>query len=158
MEVAYVIGRHYNIKPTLWGYPSPLSPGTYPLNPITLERDALDYGIGADYRLFEDATLTVQAQQSMIMNRPDTMYEREIETLLWANLRVFWMNQKLETTGTIAYDPEHGGIMAEGNAWYVLTDSWKAGVAAVGLYGPSQSLFGRHELNDQLEGELVYSW
>jgi len=44
------------------------------------------------------------------------------------------------------------------NAWYVLTDSWKTGITAIKLTGLSQSLFGRYSRNDQVEGELVYSW
>ena len=44
------------------------------------------------------------------------------------------------------------------NAWYVFTDSWKAGVTAVAFWGPSQSLFGRYSKNDQIEAEVIFSW
>lgn len=158
MEAAYTFGRYFNISRELWGYPSTPAPGIYPLNSIGHKSDAIDYGIGVDYRLFEDATLIMQAQQTIIMNRPDTLYERKVETLLWANLKVFWMNQKVETNMNIAYDPEHGSTMAKANAWYAFTDSWKAGMTAIDLNGPSQSIFGRYARNDQVEAELTYSW
>jgi hypothetical protein len=74
--------------------------------------------------LFEDGILTLQAQQTVTLNRPGTLYERKFETLLWANLKVGWMNQKIEINLNIAYNPEHGNGMATVNAWYVFTDFW----------------------------------
>ena len=68
------------------------------------------------------------------------------------------MNQKVETNLNLAYNPEHGDGMAKANAWYVFTDSWKAGITAVSFTGPPQSLFGRFSRNDQVEAELIYSW
>jgi hypothetical protein len=48
--------------------------------------------------------------------------------------------------------------MAKAAVWYIFTDSWKAGITAINLSGPPQSVFGRYSRNDQIEGELVYSW
>ncbi len=157
-EAAWTFNRYFNTNQELWGYPSLPSPGVFPLNPNEVKSDTIDYGVGADYRVIEDCILTLQAQQTAIIDRPDTLYERRFETLFWANLKVFWLNQKIETNINIAYNPEHGDGMARANAWYVFTDSWKAGVTAVTFTGPSQSLFGRYSRNDQVEGELRYSW
>jgi len=157
-EAAYILNRYYNIRRELWGYPTVFAPGVYPLDPAELKSDELDYGIGVDYRLFEDGLLTMQAQQTIIIHRPDTLYERKAETILWANLKAGWMNQKVETNMSVAYNPEHGATMAKVNAWYVFTDSWKAGIIAIDLNGPPQSIFGRYAQNDQVEAELVYSW
>ena len=158
VEAAYNFNRYLNIRRELWGYPSVPSPGIYPLNPIEQKHDTLDYGIGADYRTFEDGLLTIQAQQTIIFGNVDELYERKVETLLWANFKIGWLNRKVETNLNIAYNPEHGDTMAKANAWYVFTDSWKAGATVIGLNGPSQSIFGRYARNDQVEGELVYSW
>ena len=87
-EAAYIMNRYYNIRRELWGYPPIPSPGATPLNPIEHKSDELDYGIGVDYRPFEDGLLTMQAQQTIIIHRPDTLYERRAETLLWANLKI----------------------------------------------------------------------
>jgi hypothetical protein len=157
-EAAYSFNRRFNTRQELWGYPSTPGPGVFPLNPNEHKSDALEYGIGADYRIFEDCVLTMQAQQRVIIDRPDTLYERRFETLLWANLKAGWMNQKVETNLNLAYNPEHGDGMAKANVWYVFTDSWKAGVTAVSFTGPPQSLFGRFSENDQVEAALVYSW
>jgi hypothetical protein len=157
-EIAYALNRRFNIRQELWGYPAFLQPGVYPLNPNERKSDTLDYGIGADYRLMEDVLLTVQAQQTVIFDRPDTLYDRGIETLLWFNIKAWWMNQKLETNLNIAWNPEHGDLMAKANAWYVFTDAWKAGMTVVSFCGPAQSLFGRYAANDQVEAEVVYSW
>jgi hypothetical protein len=157
-EAAYILNRYYNIRRELWGYPTVLAPGVYPLNPIEHKSDEFDYGIGVDYRLFEDGLLTMQAQQTIIIHRPDTLYERKAETILWANLKAGWMNQKVETNLSLAYNPEHGASMGKANAWYVFTDSWKAWIIAIELNGPSQSIFGRYAQNDQVIAELVYSW
>ncbi len=157
-EAAYSFNRFLNIRRELWGYPAILSPGMHPLNPIEQKRDVVDYGIGLDYRLFEDAMLTAQAQQTAILGNVDLMYERKFETILWANVKIHWMNQKIETNLNIAYNPEHSDTMVKANAWYVFSDSLKAGVSAINLNGPIQSIFGRYARNDQVEAEIVYSW
>ena len=157
-EIAYAFNRYLNIRRDLWGYPPVPGPGVYPLNAIEQKHDTIDYGIGADYRLFEDGLFTLQAQQSVIVGNVDLLYERKIETILWANLKASFMNQKIETNTSIAYNPEHGDRMTKLNAWYVFSDVWKAGVTYVAFIGPAQSFFGRYSRNDQLEAEIVYSW
>jgi len=157
-EAAYIMNRYYNIRRELWGYPTFPLPGVYSPNDIGLKTDVLDYGIGADYRIVEDWLLTMQAQQTFILGNTDLLYERKAETILSAILKVSWMNQKFETNASFAYNPEHGDTMAKANAWYIFTDAWKAGVSAIGLNGPPQSLFGRYARNDQAEAEVVYSW
>lgn len=157
-EAAYALGRYFNIRHDLWGYPATPSVGEFALNPIEYQSDAVAYGIGVDYRLFEDGVLTMQAQQTTIIDRPDTLYDRKHETILWANLKNGFMNQTIETNLNIAYNPEHGDIMAKANAWYVFTDSWKAGLTLVIFDGPSESLYGRFSDNDQVEVDIVYAW
>ncbi len=157
-EAAYTFERYLNIRRELWGYPAVPAPGIYPLNPIEQKHDTLDYGIGADYRLFEDGLLTFQAQQTLTFGDVDLLYERKIETVLWANLKAGFMNQKIETNMNVAYNPGHGDRMTKTNAWYVFSDAWKAGVSYLAFTGPPLSLFGRFSRNDQVEGELVYSW
>jgi hypothetical protein len=157
-EIAYIYNRYFDIRRELWGFPAAPTPGIHPLNPIEQKHDTLDYGIGADYRLFEDVLLTVQVQQTIIFGNVDLLYERKVESIIWTNLKAGFMNQKLETNLNIAYNPEHGDRMSKANAWYVFSDTWKAGVTAVAFTGPSQSFFGRYSRNDQVEGEIVYSW
>lgn len=157
-EAAFAFNRVFNVRQELWGYPPIPVLGLTPLKPIEIERNSLDYGLAVDYRLFEDGLLTLQAQQTWIMDRPASLYEREIETLCWANLRVGWMNQKIETSLNLAYNPEHGASMVKPSATYIFSDSWKLGIMAVLLDGPPQSIFGRYARNDQIEMALVYSW
>jgi len=157
-EAAYAIGRYFNTTFEQWGYPTVPAFGIFPLNPNEYKSDTLEYGIGADYRLFEDCVLTMQAQQTLLMDRPDTSYNRQFETIVWFNLKNGFLNQKIETNLNLAYNPEHGDAMARANVWYVFTDSWKIGATAVTFRGPSQSLFGRYSKNDQLEFSLVFSW
>ncbi len=158
-EAAYSLNRFFNIRRELWGYPAAPVPGINPLNPdIEEKHDALDYGIGADYRLFEDALLTMQAQQTVILGNTNRMFNQQVETILWATVRVGWMNQKIDTKASVAYNPEHGDAMATVNGWYVFTDSFKAGVTFVKLTGPRQSIFGDYARNDQMEWDLLYSW
>ncbi len=157
-EISYAFNRYLNIRRELWGYPANPRPGVFPLNPIEREHDTVDYGVGADYRLFEDGQLTVQAQQTIILGNTDLFYERKAETILFANLKADFMNQKIETNTSIAYNPEHGDRMTKINAFYVFSDAWKAGATYVAFTGPVQSFFGRYYRNDQVEGEVVYSW
>lgn len=157
-EAAYAFGRYFNTRYELWGYPSTPWLGTYKLNDNEHQSDTVAYGIGVDYRLFEDCVLTMQAQQTFIEDHPDTLYDREFETILWANLKNGFMNQKIETNLNFAYNPEHGDTMVKANAWYFLSDAWKVGMTVVAFDGPSQSLFGRYAKNDQVEMNIVFSW
>jgi hypothetical protein len=158
-EVSYAFNRYLNIRRELWGYPAVPLPGINVLNPAVQQKhDVLDYGVGADYRLFEDGLLTMQAQQSVIFGNVDLLYERRVETILWANLKAGFMNQKIETNVNIAYNPEHGDHMSKLNGWYVFSDAWKAGATYVAFTGPAQSFFGRYSRNDQIEAEIIYSW
>lgn len=157
-EISYAFHRYLNIRHELWGYPANPGPGVFPLNPIEQKHDTIDYGIGTDYRLFEDGQLTMQAQQTLVLGNVESLYERKIETILWANLKASFMNQKIETNTSIAYNPEHGDRMTKLNAWYVFSDVWKAGATYVAFTGPDQSFFGRYSRNDQVEAGIIYSW
>ncbi len=157
-EAAYTFARTFNVRQELWGYPQVLEPGVYSLNPVEVERSSLDYGIGADYRLMEDWLLTLQAQQTEIFDRPASLYEKERETLLWANLKVSWLNQKVETSLNVAYNPEHGASMVRPGIVYILSDQWKVSINGLLLDGPPQSIFGRYAHNDQVEMTVTFSW
>jgi len=100
----------------------------------------------------------MQAQQTVILGSTDLLYEKKAETIFWANLKVGWMNQKVETNASIAFNPEHSAAMSKASAWYVFTDAWKSGITAISFTGPQQSIFGRYSRNDQAEAEIVYSW
>lgn len=158
VEAAYTLGKIFNVRQELWGYPTVLTPGEFSLNPVEVERNTLDYGIGADYRLIEDWLLTLQAQQTVIFDRPDTLYDKEFETILWINLKVGWLNQRMETNLNIACNPEHGATMIRPSVSYVLSDTWKISVNGLLLNGPPQSLFGRYAANDQVEMILTKTW
>ncbi len=157
-EGAYTMGRAFNVRQELWGYPETLEPGSYTLNPVEVKRNTLDYGIGADYELKEDWLLTLQAQQTEIFGRPDSLYEKERETLLWVNLKISRLIQRLEINLNIAYNPEHGASMVRPSLSYTLTDNWKITVAGLFLDGPPQSIFGKYTADDQVATTLTYAW
>ena len=157
-ETAYACNRVFTVRQELWGNAILQNADPSLLPSLKVTRDTLDYGVAADYRPFEDGLLTIQAQQSVILDRPDTLYDQTVETILWANLKVGWLNQKVETTLNLAWNPEHGATMTKAGAYYILTDFWKIGLTGLLLDGPPQSIFGRYAMNDQVALEVVYSW
>jgi hypothetical protein len=157
-ETAYACNRAFTIRRELWENPQPQSAAPSTLSALEVTSDTLDYGIAADYRPFEDGLLTLQAQQSVILDRPSTLYDQTVESILWANLKVGWLNQKVETSLNLAWNPEHGATMIKAGAYYVLTDFWKIGLTGLLLDGPPQSIFGRYAMNDLVMLEVVYSW
>ncbi|MGC8493549.1 MAG: hypothetical protein ACP5SH_17650 [Syntrophobacteraceae bacterium] len=162
-EGAFAFNRFFDVREQLWGYPEILTPGVFPLNPIENRRNTLDYGLAADYRLgdnrfLQNAVLTLQAQQTLIIDRPDTLYQKEVETLLWGSLIALRKNHRIELSLTLAYNPEHGDWMFKPGAYYVFTDSLKAGVIRLVLRGPSQSLFGAYSDNEQVEIQTIWSF
>lgn len=157
-ETAYACNRTFAIRRELWESPPSQTAAPSTLSALEVTSDTLDYGIAADYRPFEDGLLTLQAQQSVILDRPDTLYDQTVETLLWANLKAGWLNQKVETSLNLAWNPEHGATMIKADAHYILTDSWKIGLTGLLLDGPPQSIFGRYAMNDQVALEVACSW
>lgn len=109
-EAACLFGRYFYTQWERWGYPSTVLPGKFVLKPNQHRSDVLEYGIGLNYRLFEDCLLILQGQQRIILNRPDSLYDRRVETLAWATVKKGWMNRRFETTVNIAHNPEHGDI------------------------------------------------
>jgi len=157
-EAAWTGNRTFNTRRELWPAPLPAAGNTDLTDGIEVRRDTLDYGIAADYRPFEDGLLTLQAQQTAICSRPDTLYEHARETLLWANLKVDWLNQKIETNLNLALNPEHAAGMLRAGIAYVFSDSWKTSLTALFFHGPPPSLFGRYAMNDQITWAVVYRW
>jgi hypothetical protein len=157
-EAAYTANRLFNLRRELWGYPDILGPGVIPLPLGGAESDTVDYGLAADYSPLEDGLLTVQAQQTVLLERAGTFSERRVESMLLANLKIGWLNQKVETSLNLAINPEHGATMVRTTATYVFTDAWKASLQAIFLNGPPASIFGRFAANDQIGLDLVYLW
>ena len=61
----------------------------------------------------------MQAQQTVIFDRIDALYERKIETILWANLKVGWMKQKARQTSLSRTTPSTGSHMTTAKAYHV---------------------------------------
>lgn len=157
-EGAYRLDKHFVIRPDSWGYPSWAWPGKYSLNDASCPSDALEYGAGLDYRLMEDCLLTTQIQQTVILDHIAAMADDRIETLFWASITRWWIQHRLETSASVAINPEHGDSMSKISTWYSWTDRWKTGITLLDFQGPRNSLFGRFDQNDQIEFACVYSW
>ena len=148
-EAAWTWNRAVNVKPD----------NREGIASSQIERtNAMDYGIALDYRPFEDGLLTLQAQQTALISSPEALSNQDFETLIWADLKIFWWNQKVETGCNGAYNPEHAASMIRAMVTYVFSDSWKTILTLYVLDGPPQSIFGRYAMNDQLRLELVYQW
>jgi hypothetical protein len=157
-EAAYACNRAITVRQELWETSFLQKSDPSFLSSLEAIRDTLDYGVAADYRPFEDGMLTLQAQQTVILDRPDTLNDQTVETIFWANLKVGWFNQRVNTSLNPAWNPEHGATMLRIGAHYILTDFWKIGLTGLLLDGPPQSIFGRYAMNDQVALEVVYSW
>ena len=81
-NTSYLLTISYNIRREHRGRSGRPRTWRVPLDPVKHKSDELDYGIGVDYRLFEDGLLTNQTPQTIFILRPDTLYERKAETIL----------------------------------------------------------------------------
>lgn len=157
-EMAWTHNRVFNISPELWANANEDVSNQDGLSAIEQASDTIDYGLAADYRPVEDSLVTIQVQQTILLSRPDNLYEQQVESLVWANLKQDWLNQKVETHCNFAYNPEHGSTMLRTGISYVVSDALKTNLTAIFLSGPPQSLFGRYGMNDQIRLELVFQW
>ncbi|MBM4242452.1 MAG: hypothetical protein FJ148_01375 [Deltaproteobacteria bacterium] len=133
-----------------------LAGGTVPLDAFE-ERDAVEWGIGADYMV--DGWLPLLELYQIILLHNDTpLLIRNVDTRITASLRKTWLEgDSLETRIAGLWGIESGYEMVRAEATYAITDRVAAQLGVLGVWGAARSLIGQYDRNSQLFGRLSYS-
>lgn len=122
------------------------------------ERDAVEWGMGADYVI--DGWLPLLELYQIILLHNDTpLLIRNVDTRITASLRKTWLEaESLETKVIALWGIESGYEMVRAEATYAITDAIAAQLGVLGVWGDARSLIGEFNRNSELFGRLSYSF
>jgi hypothetical protein len=130
----------------------PLSNGErvrVPIDELFPNRDAIEWGLGAD-RTFAGIFTLVQVTEVVLLERAPRLLIGDPETRLLASLRRSLLQDRLELELRGVYAVERGGWFSFARASWQLRDDLRLRVGYLAVGGPRQSLFGEFGRNDEV--------
>lgn len=122
------------------------------------ERDAAEWGIGADY-LVDGWLPLLELYQIILLHNDTPLLIRNVDTRITASLRKAWLEgETLETEIVGLWGIESGYEMVRAEATYAVTDDIAAQLGVLGIWGDARSLIGEFKANSQAYGRLSYSF
>ena len=147
---AEIVGDEQRVDTLLRG-------GTVTLNAFE-PRDAVEWGMGADYMI--DGWLPlVELYQVILLHNDTPLLIRNVDTRITMSLRKTWLEgETLETKIVGLWGIESGYEMVRAEATYAVTDAIAAQLGVLGIWGDARSLVGEFKRNSELFGRLSYSF
>jgi uncharacterized protein DUF1302 len=118
------------------------------LPPSFVVRDAVEWGVGADY-LYEGYLLLLQLNQTDVLHNDVDLLIKNVETRLLANLRKTFLSESLQTQLVAGHAIESDYSFLRGRALYQFTDHIAAEIGYLFIAGRSNSLVGQYGRNDE---------
>ena len=121
-------------------------------------RDAVEWGLGADYQIGGWLPL-LELYQIVLLHNDTPLLIRNVDTRISASLRKTWLEgETLETKIVGLWGIESGYEMVRAEATYAVTDRIAAQLGVLGIWGDARSLVGEFKRNSELFGRLTYSF
>lgn len=121
------------------------------------KRDAVEWGIGADYFVAGYLPL-LELYQIVLLHNDTPLLIRDVDTRLTASVRKTWLTDQLETELVGLWGIESGYELLRLEATYAVTDAIEVGAGVLGIWGDAVSLIGEFKDNSQAYGRLSYSF
>jgi len=118
------------------------------LPPSVVDRDAVDWGLGADY-LYEGYLLLLQVNQTDVLHNNVELLIKDVETRLLANLRKNFLADTLETQLVALHAIESDYTLLRPRLRYRVTDHVGAEVGYLFIAGREHSVVGQYRRNDE---------
>jgi hypothetical protein len=125
------------------------------LPPSVLRRDAVEWGVGADYT-YEGYLLLLQVNQTDVLHNDVELLIKDIETRLVANLRKSFLSDSLKTQLVAVQAIESDYTLLRPRVTYAVTDHLSAEVGYLFIAGRARSVGGQFRRNDQGWVQLEY--
>ncbi|HEY8515377.1 MAG TPA: hypothetical protein VIS07_07680 [Candidatus Binatia bacterium] len=120
-------------------------------------RDAVEWGIGADY-LIDGWLPLIELYQIILLHNDTPLLIRDVDSRLAASLRKSWMSDRLETKLVGLWGIESGYELVRAEATYAVTDALELRAGVLGIWGNSFSLIGEFKKNSELYARIRYSF
>jgi hypothetical protein len=124
---------------------------------LVVSRDAVQWGIGADY-LWHGWMPLVQLNQVFILNNDLNLLVNDVDTRLTFVLRKAFLADTLSTELTVAQGLERSSTVGIARATYAVTDNLRLRLGYLMIAGSRNTLFGQYHDNDEGFVELRYSY
>lgn len=125
------------------------------LPPSAVERNAVEWGVGADYT-YEGYMLLLQVNQTDVINNDEPLLIQNIDTRLLANLRKSFLSDTLQAQLLGLQGIESGYSMLRSRIRYKFTDHILAEAGYLFIAGRSQSVVGQYKRNGEGWIQLEY--
>lgn len=133
-----------------------LKGGTVTLNAFE-QRDAVEWGLGADY-LIDGYLPLIELYQVILMNNDVPLLIRNVDTRLTASVRKSFLADRLTTELVGLWGIESTYELVRLEATYAVTDQIGVGAGVLGIWGNQVSLIGEFNRNSQAYGRISYSF
>lgn len=131
--------------------------GALSLGELFVDRDAVEWGIGAD-TIWRDTFVLAQLNQIVGTEPAPRLVIADPETRVTALVRHRVLHEQLELEVRAIYALERGGWIVFPRASYAVTDDVRLRVGYLAIGGTRNSLFGEFGRNDEVVFQLRYSF
>jgi hypothetical protein len=128
-----------------------------PLGDLFVDRDSVEWGVGADY-LWNGFLPLLQLNQIALLESVPRLLIADPETRLTASVRKRLLAERLELEVRGIYAIERGGWFLFPRATYALRDDLRLRVGYLALGGSRNSLIGQFGQNDEVVLQARYSF
>lgn len=125
--------------------------------PAFVKRDAVDWGLGADYTTHGLLTL-LEVQQLVLLHNDQRLLVRDVDTRIALVLQKSFLDDRLHARATGLWGIESGYELVRGELTYDFTDHLSARVGILGIWGSANSLIGQYEANSEAYAAMRYSF
>lgn len=118
--------------------------------PAFVERDAFEWGLGADTFFFDDLQAILELHQTVLVNNDVPLLVRNVDTRIAMNLRKPWWDERIETQLVALFGIEAGYQLVRFEADFEVTEMVRFEAGVLGVWGTANSLIGQYRDNDQV--------
>jgi hypothetical protein len=125
--------------------------------PAFVERDAVEWGIGADYLIGGFLPL-VELYQVILLHNDRKLLIDDVDTRLSANVRKLWMADRLEGQILAIWGIESGYELVRTQLTYALNDHLQLRGGILAIWGSRNSLIGEFKRNSEAFARIRLSF
>jgi hypothetical protein len=140
------LSGHGNVPDDVFAFLRDFSAGE--VTPAFVERDAIMWGIGADYPVAGFMPVAEVVQTRVLRNDRRLLIE-DVETQLIGIVRKRWLDDRLETRAVVIYGVEGRYFAVIPRVSYALRDDLAVAAGLLAVGGSRQSLLGQFAENDE---------
>ena len=153
IDLSFLISDPIQLRNSILEALSKLPPSGTGTAPVQLPdsfavRNALEWGIGADY-LYEGYFLLLQVQQTDVLHNDKKLLIKDVDTRLLLNLRKSFLQDTLQSQLVAEHAIESDYTLVRPLLRYRVTDHIAATAGYVFIAGRSSSLIGQYKHNDE---------